>query len=101
MIVQRTIRLSDHIKIDGGNVLFFIAYGCLVCALHLIFVIEYLAFPMSEINVLGIAVAIMLGFRNNEAYYRYWEARTAWGDLTNASRNFAAQITQYVQPPKK
>ncbi|SFK46700.1 putative membrane protein [Nitrosomonas aestuarii] len=101
MIVQRTIRLSDHIKVDGGNVLFFIAYGCLVCILHLIFTIEYLAFPISEINVLGIAVAILLGFRNNEAYNRYWEARSAWGDLTNASRNFAAQITGYVQPPQK
>lgn len=100
MIVQRTIRLSSHIKQDGRNVLFFIAYGSLVCVLHLIFVIEYLAFPMSEISVLGIAVAILLGFRNNEAYNRYWEARTAWGNLTNASRNFAAQVTGYVQPPQ-
>ncbi len=101
MIVQRTIRFSWFLKIDGGNILFYIAYGYLVCALHLIFGIDYLAFPISEINVLGIAVAILLGFRNNEAYNRYWEARTAWGDLTNASRNFAAQITQYVQPPQK
>jgi ion channel-forming bestrophin family protein len=101
MIVQRTIRFSDHIKVDGGNVLFFTAYGCLICILYLIFAIEYLAFPISEINVLGIAVAILLGFRNNEAYNRYWEARSAWGDLTNASRNFAAQITGYVQPPQK
>ncbi|PTN11123.1 bestrophin family protein [Nitrosomonas aestuarii] len=101
MIVQRTIRLSDHIKVDGANVLFFIAYGCLVCVLYLTFAIEFLVFPISEINVLGIAVAILLGFRNNEAYNRYWEARMAWGDLTNASRNFAAQITGYVQPPQK
>lgn len=101
MIVQRSIRLRWFLKFDGGNVLFFIAYGCLVCVLHLIFGIEYLAFPIAEVNVLGIAVAIMLGFCNNEAYNRYSEARTAWGDLTNAFRNFAAQITQYVQPPKK
>ena len=101
MIVQRAIKLTWFIRIDGGNVLFYILYGYFVCALHLIYFIEYLTFPAAEISVFGIAVAILLGFRNNEAYNRYWEARTAWGDLTNASRNFATQITAYIHPPNK
>ncbi|MDP1559166.1 MAG: bestrophin family ion channel [Nitrosomonas sp.] len=87
------------LKIEGLNVLFFLIYGYLVCALNARFYFEHLTFPDTEISVFGIAMAILLGFRNNEAYNRFWEARTAWGDLTNASRNFASQVMAYVRPP--
>jgi putative membrane protein len=97
MIVRRTIRLKWILQIEGWNILFFILYGSVVCLLDSYF--EHLAFPVSEVSVLGIVVAILLGFRNNEAYNRYWEARTAWSDLTNYSRNFASQVIGYIQPP--
>lgn len=99
MIVQRTVRLKWIFKIEGWNFLFFLAYGYLVCVLNAYAYFEHLTLPDTEISVFGIAVAIMLGFRNNEAYNRYWEARTAWGDLTNASRNFASQVMGYIHPP--
>lgn len=97
MIVQRTIRLKWILQIEGWNILFFLVYGSAVCVLDSYF--EHLAFPVSEVSVLGIVVAILLGFRNNEAYNRYWEARTAWSDLMNASRNFTSQVMGYIQPP--
>lgn len=97
MIVQRTIRLKWILQIEGWNILFFLVYGSAVCVLDSYF--EHLAFPVSEVSVLGIVVAILLGFRNNEAYNRYWEARTAWSDLMNASRNFVSQVMGYVQTP--
>lgn len=97
MIVQRTIRLKWILQIEGWNILFFLVYGSAVCVLDSYF--EHLAFPVSEVSVLGIVVAILLGFRNNEAYNRYWEARTAWSDLMNYSRNFASQVIGYIQPP--
>ncbi|TDI82572.1 MAG: hypothetical protein E2O80_01870 [Betaproteobacteria bacterium] len=97
MIVQRTIRLKWILQIEGWNILFFLVYGSAVCVLDSYF--EHLAFPVSEVSVLGIVVAILLGFRNNEAYNRYWEARTAWSDLMNASRNFTSQVMGYIQTP--
>ena len=101
MIVGRTIRLKWMLKIEGWNILFFLIYGYLVCVLNSHSFFEHLTFPDTEISVFGIAVAILLGFRNNEAYNRFWEARTAWGDLTNASRNFVSQVMGYVQPPRE
>jgi len=98
-MIVRTVRLKWILKIEGWNILFFLIYGYLICALNSYFFFEHLTFPDTEISVFGIAVAILLGFRNNEAYNRFWEARTAWGDLTNASRNFASQLMGYVQPP--
>ena len=42
-------------------------------------------------TVVGLALAIFLGFRNNAAYDRYWEGRKLWGALVNVTRNFAIQ----------
>ena len=34
----------------------------------------------------GIAASIFVGFRNTNAYQRWWEARTLWGAVVNDSR---------------
>src|ERR1700761_7118321 len=42
-------------------------------------------------TLLGIALSIFLGFRNNACYDRWWEARKDWGQLVFAARGFARQ----------
>ena len=46
--------------------------------------------PFSLVAALGTALAIFLGFRNNSAYDRWWEARKIWGGIVNVSRTFVA-----------
>jgi putative membrane protein len=41
--------------------------------------------------LLGIALSVFLGFRNNACYDHWWEARRHWGALIVASRNLARQ----------
>jgi len=43
-------------------------------------------------SLMGLALAIFLGFRNSAAYDRYWEGRRLWGDLVHRSRSFARQV---------
>jgi ion channel-forming bestrophin family protein len=43
-------------------------------------------------SLIGLALAIFLGFRNNAAYDRYWEARKLWAELAARSRSFARQV---------
>ncbi len=50
-------------------------------------------------TLIGLAVSIFLGFRNNASYDRYWEARKLWGRLVNTSRSFARQVLTLVGPP--
>lgn len=45
--------------------------------------IEKASLPFSVAVILGSALAIFLAFRNNNAYSRWWEARTLWGGITN------------------
>jgi len=49
------------------------------------------------ISILGTAVAFYVGFKNNQAYDRFWEARTAWGSIVNSSRDFAVAVLDHVR----
>lgn len=40
----------------------------------------------------GSAISIVVAFRNNAAYSRWWEARTIWGQIMNHSRTLARQV---------
>ena len=51
------------------------------------------------ISALGGALAIFLGFRNNSAYDRWWEARKIWGALVNDSRSWARQVVSWSEGP--
>ena len=42
-------------------------------------------------SLIGIALAVFLGFRNNASYDRYWEGRKLWGQLLNDSRSLVRQ----------
>lgn len=41
---------------------------------------------IAVLSVLGIAASIFIGFRNSNAYARWWEARTLWGGIIINSR---------------
>ena len=47
-------------------------------------------------TLLGIALSLFLGFRNNASYQRWWEARTLWGQLVYDARSFARQVLSYI-----
>jgi len=49
-------------------------------------------------TVLGTAIAFFIGFNNNQAYDRWWEARKVWGALVNDSRSWARSVTSYISP---
>ncbi|MFO1065018.1 MAG: bestrophin family ion channel [Pirellulales bacterium] len=46
---------------------------------------------------LSLILGWLLVFRTNTAYARWWEARTLWGSLVNASRNFALKCSRLVR----
>ena len=52
--------------------------------------------PVAPVALLGGGLAIFLGFRNNSAYDRWWEARKIWGGIVNTSRTFGIQVQTYV-----
>lgn len=52
----------------------------------------------APLTLLGLTLAIFLGFRNTVAYQRWWEGRTLWGELVIATRNVARQTLSFLSP---
>ena len=55
--------------------------------------------PIAVPAVLGTALSILLGFRTNSAYDRWWEARKIWGAIVNDSRSFAREVLTLFRRP--
>jgi ion channel-forming bestrophin family protein len=56
--------------------------------------------PSLPLTLFGSALALFLGFRSNSAYERWWEGRSLWGLMINASRNLARQARNYLPDPE-
>ena len=49
-------------------------------------------------TLMGLPLAIFLGFRNSTAYDRYWEGRKLWGELVLRCRSLSRQCQSFIQP---
>jgi putative membrane protein len=49
-------------------------------------------------SVLGVAVSLLIVFRTNTAYARFWEGRTLWGSLVNSARSLVRMGAVYAGP---
>lgn len=49
--------------------------------------------------VFGAALSLFLGFRNNAAYDRWWEARRLWGGLLADARTLARELEMFLPDP--
>lgn len=51
-------------------------------------------------TLIGLPLAIFLGFRNTTAYDRYWEARKLWGEIVHRTRTLARQCQGLIHLPE-
>jgi ion channel-forming bestrophin family protein len=59
---------------------------------------EQVGLPVAPVSIIGVGLAIFLGFRNSSAYDRWWEARKIWGGIVNYSRTWGMEVTSFIQP---
>lgn len=51
-------------------------------------------------SMLGFVISLLLAYRTNTAYERWWEGRKLWGTLVNNSRNFAIKLSVILKEDK-
>lgn len=51
-------------------------------------------------GMLGFVISLLLVFRTNTAYDRWWEGRKMWGSLVNNSRNLAIKLSVILADEK-
>lgn len=67
---------------------FFVGVITLWVGIYYFFDLGWLKIPWTPLALIGTAVAFVIGFQNNSAYGRIWEARKIWGGIVNTSRTF-------------
>lgn len=58
-----------------------------VCVVALHRHVRHIEIPPTVHGLIGVALGLLLVFRTNSSYDRYWEGRKAWARILNESRN--------------
>jgi putative membrane protein len=53
--------------------------------------------PITIPAFLGTAISVILSFKLNQSYDRWWESRRVWGSIVNDSRNLILQLQSFVK----
>ncbi|MFT4969807.1 MAG: putative membrane protein [Chitinophagales bacterium] len=95
MIVTKGISLGSLIAWTAHHVAWLlILMGAVAALYHFEFI--SISIPWLPVSVVGTAVAFYVGFKNNQAYDRMWEARKIWGGIVNDSRSWGMMIDGFV-----
>lgn len=79
------------------RILFTTAFSVLVTLAWQSWHLDYYSLTTTPFSLIGVALSIFLGFRNNASYSRFWEGRQLWGSLINNSRNWSRQVLTLTQ----
>ena len=92
MYIQRRFAFKSVLLWTKREIIFFTILSTVITALYELLNIKWLQVPLAPVGLIGTAVAFLVGFQNNAAYDRIWEARKIWGGIVNISRSFTITV---------
>jgi putative membrane protein len=93
VIIKRNLNPLRTLAYTYRELAFVGAVALGVCVLRVERGEALVALPFGPLGVLGTALAILLGFRNNTGYARWWEARTSWAQVATGTRALARLLS--------
>jgi len=82
-----------------GRVTTSVGWSLVVTILHIYLKKNHeisLAVPVMVHTLIGTALGLLLVFRTNSSYDKFWEGRKLWGGMVNECRNLARQATSLL-----
>ncbi len=95
MVTSKTIPFKKVISWSGIHILLLLIGTTIVSLLYEYDIVE-VVLPWLPLSIIGTAVAFYLGFKNNQAYDRIWEARKVWGAIVNSSRTWGMDVDGFI-----
>lgn len=92
MITTKYVNYKQVLNLSGIHLLIISVWCTLIALVFYFLEWEWMVIPWVPVALIGTAEAFLVGFKNNQAYDRLWEARKIWGGIVNSSRSFAAMI---------
>lgn len=78
------------------EIAFITLYALGIAVVYYVYPSLRITIPLAVPAVLGTVISLLLGFRSNQAYDRWWEARHIWGAIVNESRTLARQVMSFT-----
>lgn len=100
MFIQKNFSFRGVLSFGGFHFLWQLAWASIVTALFVFTEWKLISIPWVPLSVIATAVAFYIGFKNNQAYDRLWEARKIWGGIVNSSRAWGSMVKAYVRNHK-
>jgi putative membrane protein len=95
MLLKSKLSLYRVIKITWKIDLLMLAL-CSVAYFIDTYLFAEIHIPPALPTLIGTAIAFFIGFNNNQAYSRWWEARIIWGGIVNDSRTWTRDLLAYT-----
>lgn len=71
-------------------------YSSAIYFIHQYYNFKEVSIPLTVPTILGTIISLLLAFRSNQAYDRWWEARILWGAIVNDCRTYTRQVLTFV-----
>jgi putative membrane protein len=95
MIVERNLSARTLISWTWTQAAFLLMFSAAIATLYAFDLVRF-EIPWLPVSVIATAVAFYVGFKNNQAYDRMWEARKIWGGIVNDSRTWGMMVDGYI-----
>ncbi|MDX2246441.1 MAG: bestrophin family ion channel [Bacteroidia bacterium] len=96
MYTNRIFSIPTTLGFSLIQIIGFALYSALTVSLYKHMGWDWMQIPWLPVSLIGTAVAFYVGFKNNSAYDRTWEARKVWGAIVNNSRSWAMMAKGFV-----
>jgi len=99
MLLKKRIPMKyvlGKIKVEIALVL---TYTILFEVFHHYFINLPVDIPIAIPTMIGTIISLLLAFKSNQAYDRWWEARIVWGAIVNDSRTLIRQVLTFYKDP--
>jgi len=96
MFIQKNFGIKGLIAFSGHHMIWITLWAIGYAAAYEFANLKWLTIPWVPLAVIGTAVAFYVGFKNNSAYDRMWEARKIWGGIVNNSRTWGSNVIAMI-----
>ena len=96
MLLRKKIPFSYIFNKVKKELLFVLVIGLVIYYITSAFRNVIPEMPLGIPAFLGTAISVLLSFKLNQSYDRWWEARKIWGCITNDSRTLVLQLQSFL-----
>lgn len=99
MLLKKRIPMKYVLGKIKVEIVLVLAYTILFEIFHHYFINLPVDIPIAIPTMIGTIISLLLAFKSNQAYDRWWEARIVWGAVVNDSRTLIRQMLTFYKDP--